>query len=217
MVRLPSGKMSSRTGEIITGQWLLDEAAKRIIQVLEGAKKGFSAQSQDLIAKQVGQAAIKYTFLKSSIGKDIAFDFNESLSFQGNSGPYLQYTYVRCQSVLRKVKGASATSLVSEIDVLFNIKNVKDIDLSIEEIDLLRNLYQYSEVVIKAVDEKAPHLVCTYLYQLAQAFNLFYTKCPILQAEKEEQKQFRLALTKATTEVLGQGLGLLNIALPTEM
>ncbi|MBT3249423.1 MAG: arginine--tRNA ligase [Candidatus Pacebacteria bacterium] len=208
MVRLPSGKMSSRTGKIITGQWLLDEAAEQIAQVLQEAKKGLSEQSQGLIAEQVGQAAIKYAFLRPGIGKDISFDFNESLSFQGNSGPYLQYTYVRCQSVLRKV---------SESDVVFNIKDAKDIDLSVEEIDLLRNLYQYSEVVAEAMINRSPHLVCTYLYQLAQAFNLFYTKHSILQADQENQKQFRAALTKATAEVLGQGLGVLNIALIEEM
>ena len=208
MVRLPGGKMSSRTGDIITAQWLLQEAVERITQVLREAKKGLSVENQGLIAEQVGQAAIKYAFLKSSIGRDIAFDFDESLSFQGNSGPYLQYSYVRCQSVLRKM---------SESDVLFNIKDAKDLELSIEEIDLLRNLYQYSEVVIKAMTERSPHLVCTYLYQLAQAFNLFYTKHSILKADQEIQKQFRLALTKATAEVLGQGLGLLNIALVEEM
>jgi arginyl-tRNA synthetase len=208
MVRLPSGKMSSRTGEIITGQWLLEEAAKRIIQVLKAAKKGLSARDQVLIAEQVGQAAIKYAFLKSSIGNDIAFDFDESLSFQGNSGPYLQYTYVRCQSVLRKM---------SDSDVLLNIKDIKNIDLSSEEMSLLRNIYQYSEVVVKAMKQRAPHLVCTYLYQLAQSFNLFYTKHSILQAEKEEQKQLRLILTKATAEILGQGLGLLNISLVEQM
>ena len=208
MVRLPTGKMSSRTGDIITGEWLLEEAAKRIAQVLKEAKKGLSKQSQGLIAEQVGQAAIKYAFLRPSIGKDIAFDFNESLSFQGNSGPYLQYTYVRCQSVLRKV---------NDSDVLLNIKDAKDLDLATEEIDLLRNLYQYSEVVVEAMTERAPHLVCTYLYQLAQAFNLFYTKHSILQAEAAAQQKFRLALTKATATVLGQGLGLLNIALVEEM
>ena len=208
MVRLPSGKMSSRTGEIITGEWLLQEASERITQVLKDAKKGFSVDNQGLIAEQVGQAAIKYAFLRSSIGKDIAFDFDESLSFQGNSGPYLQYTYVRCQSVLRKM---------SDSDILLNIKDVKSIDLSSEEIDLLRNLYQYSEVVTRAMLERSPHLVCTYLYQLAQSFNLFYTKQSILKAETKEQQQFRLALTKATAEVLGQGLGLLNIALVEEM
>ena len=208
MVRLPSGKMSSRTGEIITGQWLLEEAAGRITQVLKEAKKGLSVQDQGLIAEQVGQAAIKYTFLKAGIGKDIAFDFDESLSFQGNSGPYLQYAYVRCQSVLRKM---------SDSDALLNIKDIKNIDLSSEEINLLRNFYQYPEVVIKAMKQRAPHLVCTYLYRLAQAFNLFYTKHSILQAEKEEQKQFRLVLTKATAEVLGRGLGLLNISLVEQM
>lgn len=208
MVRLPSGKMSSRTGEVITGQWLLDEAAKRIAQVLKEAPKGLSAQAQGLIAEQVGQAAIKYTFLKSSIGRDLAFDFNESLSFQGNSGPYLQYTHVRCQSVLKKV---------NDSDTLFDIKDAKDVDMKTEEIDLLRNLYQYSEAVMAATQERAPHLVCTYLYHLAQAFNLFYTKHSILNAPQDKQKQFRLALTKATAEVLGQGLGLLNIALVAEM
>ena len=106
---------------------------------------------------------------------------------------------------------------MSDSDALLNIKDIKNIDLSSEEISLLRNIYQYSEVVVQAMIERAPHLVCTYLYRLAQAFNLFYTKHSILQAEKEEQKQFRLVLTKATAEVLGRGLGLLNISLVEQM
>ena len=203
MVRLPSGKMSSRTGQIITGQWLLDEAAQRIQQVLNDPKKAFSDDERTVIAEQVGQAAIKYAFLRSGIGNDIAFDFDESLSFQGNSGPYLQYTHVRCQSVLRKV---------SDLDILLNIKDKKDLAISAEGLVLLRELYKYAEVVKRAVEERAPHLVCAYLYQLAQNFNLFYTKQSILQAKTEAEKKFRLALTQAAAIVLERGLSLLNIS-----
>ena len=213
MVRLPSGKMSSRTGEVITGQWLLDEAAQRIAQVLAESKKELPAEKKAQIAEAVGQAAIKYAFLKSSIGKDIAFDFDESLSFQGNSGPYLQYTYVRCQSVLKKMSAKQ----MSENDMLLDIKEDKDMEMSREEIDILRNIYQYSEILKHAMSQKAPHLVANYLYQLAQAFNVFYTRQLILREEDQKLRQFRLALTKATATILGHGLGILNIALPAEM
>ncbi len=221
MVRLPEGKMSSRTGEIITAEWLLNEAAERIWDQLAGNEKGFSDSERALIAERVGQAAIKYAFLSSSIGKDIAFSFDESLSFQGNSGPYLQYMHVRCQSVLKKavesgveVNEAGLIEAISDIAKQFDIENnsaKESLSLSAAETDLLRHITKYNEIVSKAVDELAPHHVCGYLHQLAQQFSVFYTNCPILTADSPNQQQLRLALTVATKKLLESGFELLNI------
>jgi arginyl-tRNA synthetase len=215
MVRLPEGKMSSRTGQVITGEWLLDEAKDQISEVLSTSKTGFSSEDAADVAEYVGQAAIKYAFLKSNIGKDISFSFEESLSFQGNSGPYLQYTYVRCQSVLQKAMEAGFeavnSAITNHIDTVLDNKEGLDTDLQKEEKDILRSIYQYSETVVLAAQEHAPHYVATYLFDLAQKFNLFYAKHQIVGSADEKTKKMRLALVIAVGQIIKDGLGLLNI------
>jgi arginyl-tRNA synthetase len=198
MVRLPSGKMSSRTGEIVTGEWLLDEAAARISVVLKDSKKDFSSDDSQEISEKVGQAAIKYAFLKSNIGKDIAFDFEESLSLDGNSGPYVQYAFTRCQSVLAK-----AEQVKEGLD--------QSVALNSSERLILGKLVEFDEVIQRAAGNLAPHYVCTYLFELAALFNSFYNQHQILNAKSAAQKQLRVQLTQATASVLGMGLGILGI------
>ncbi len=185
MVRLPSGKMSSRTGKVLTGEWLMDEAKKHALGL----------NQDDRVAEKVGLAAIKYALLKSSIGIDVEFDFDESVSFNGNSGPYLQYTYARTQSLLRKDDGA---------------RNVTE-DVTPEETSILRFIYRYPEVVAEATARYAPNLLTNFLYELAQRFNTFYNKHQILGSE------LRLSLTKSTGEVLQSGLNLLGIVALEQM
>jgi len=208
LFRFKDQKMSTRRGNVIWLADVLQEAYDRVNNIAD-QKLGES----ELWKIAIG--ALKYNDLKRKSVSSVIFDWDEIARLDGNSGPYLQYSYVRCQSVLRKA-GLDEQQM-SQSDALFNINNVKDIDLSMIEIDLLRNLYQYSDVVVAAVTERSPHLVCSYLYQLAQAFNSFYAQHSILQADQENQKQFRVALTQATAEVLGQGLGLLGIELVEEM
>ncbi len=199
MVRLPEGKMSSRTGQVITAEWLLDEAAQRIEEHLRESQPKMSEAEQMQLADAIGQAAIKYAFLKQAIGADIAFSFDESLSFTGNSGPYLQYTVVRCKSILEKA-GATATTDLSP-----------KLELSPSERALLRLLYRYPEAVTLAAQDLAPHHVCTYLFELAQAFNTFYAHCPVVSETDQDLKQLRLALTSATSRIIESGLALLGI------
>ena len=201
MVRLPEGKMSSRTGKIIRGEMVLDEAKERVLKLMTERKIDHIEEMAELIS----QAAIKYAFLRQGIGSDIAFDFETSLSFEGNSGPYLQYTVVRARSVLAKTE---RQYLVSGSEYwAFNA----------EETAILRWLYRYPEVVAEAAADYAPHVVATYLFELAQRFNSFYNKHSILEAETEEQKSFRLGLTAAVNQVLTNGLGLLGIKIPVKM
>ncbi len=225
MVRLPSGKMSSRTGKIITGEWLMDEAKKHAASLTqssgriqwdvvaskhpEGVKQHGLwnqnapvpsqmevSQQIEFISEKVGIAAIKYALLKSGIGRDVEFDFEESVSFDGNSGPYLQYTYARTQSILRKVDSS---------EFMVHGSPTTNYELNDNELKILRYLYRYTEVVEQAAMRYSPNLVANFLYELAQRFNTFYNKDTILGNE------LRLKLTTQVGEVLKSGLQLLGI------
>ncbi|MGI8419477.1 MAG: arginine--tRNA ligase [Candidatus Levyibacteriota bacterium] len=201
MVRLPEGKMSSRWGNVISVGWLLDEAKARVM-----SRMSDEILDKEAIAEMVGLAAIKYAFLKSSIGKDIVFDLEESVNFEGNSGPYLQYTYTRAKSVLDKAgKGEGG----------FDISRTK-IKFTSDERRLLCLLARFPEIVDEAATRYAPQVLCTYLFELAQTFNLFYQKSPILKTE-EDIRAFRLHLTDKTGAVLKRGLHLLGISVPDHM
>jgi len=195
MVRLPEGKMSSRTGNVITGEWILDTAKEKI-------QKAYPDMDSST-AEKVAVGSVKYALLKSGIGKNIEFSFDESISFEGNSGPYLQYTYVRTQSILRKS--------ISTVNVQLNPYHD---DLNPEEVVLLRTVFQYTDVVELAAQDLAPSHVATYLFDLAQKFNNFYQKHKILESE---QKVFRLGLTTVVGETLKNGLDLLGIPVPDRM
>lgn len=186
-VRLKEGKMSSRTGDVITASWLLDEVIKRVNQT-------FPDMDQET-SEKVGVGSVKYSMLKFSIPSDIHFDFEESISIEGNSGPYLQYTYVRTQSVLAK----SNESLNQDGSLE---------RLEVEELDLLRFLSQYPYHLETAAKTFAPNLLCNYLFEISQKYNLFYQKYRVIGSENEA---VRLSLTKAVGKVLKSGLTTLGI------
>ncbi len=196
MVRLPEGKMSSRTGKIKTGESLLDEAHSRA--------KAIAEDSNDDLAEMIGQAAIKYALLKQGIGRDVIFNFEESISFEGNSGPYLQYTYVRTRSVLKRAENGELRAENGELRI------------EKEERALLRLLARYPEIVEDAAIRYAPNVLCTYLFELAQAFNGFYQKHQIVKAP-EESRAFRISLTSSVGKTLQSGLLLLGIKAPEKM
>jgi len=197
MVKLPEGKMSSRTGKIITGLSLIEQTKKEVMKIIEKSKK-IDLKDREAIAEKVTVGAIKYSLLKNGIGHDVIFDMKETLSLEGNSGPYLQYTYARCQSVLRNC----------QFD--YNL-NPDDIGfLEAEEVSLLRALAKYPDTVCLAGNNLSPHLICNYLYDLSQKFNYFYQKLPIIKTEKQT-KRLRLLLTTATAQVVKNGLFLLGI------
>ena len=183
MLRLTSGKMSSRTGNVIPAAELLDEAVRVAAE-----------RSNAEVAEDVALGAVKYSILKNEVHKDVIFDFESSISFEGNSGPYLQYTYARATSVVRK-------SNLRTSDVL-RASDVSDVE---------RLLYRFPEVVERAGDECAPHHVCGYLFDLAQAFNAYYAEHRIAD------HPYRVALTRAVATTLKNGLGLLGIGAPERM
>ena len=196
MVRLPTGKMSSRTGNVVMGEWLLDETKKLL-------KSKYSEMSEEILEK-VAVGAVKYALLKSSLGRDIEFNFEESINVQGDSGPYIQYAFARTQSVLAKVKSQKSK-------VKAKIQNSKIED---EEMSLLRVLNRFPEVVVQTGEKFAPNILCNYLFDLAQKFNLFYQKHKVIGSEDQE---FRLALTAGVGQVIKNGLNLLGIAAPAKM
>src|SRR5258706_5600824 len=212
MVRLPEGKMSSRTGKIVTGEWLLDEAVNKAKEL---SKEGTDSQ----VSEMVGIGAIKYAFLKSSIGKDIEFDFETSLSLNGNSGPYIQYSYARTQSLLEKAKANSV--ILNEMKDLIlkrdSSPSAQNDILTQEELQILRRLVQFQETVEKATENLAPNIVAEYLFDLSQEFNLFYQKHRIVDTPSQEEKEFRLGLTRGVGIILKQGLYLLGIQAPERM
>lgn len=206
-VRLKEGKMSSRTGDVVAAQWLLDEAVLKV--------RNAFPEMDSATAEKVGVGAVKYSMLKFSVSQDIHFSFEESISLEGNSGPYLMYSFVRTRSVLEKSKEQKAKSKEegegSQVagrgsqDRYFSSEGRS---LTTEENELLRFLVQYEYVLEQATNEFAPNLLCNYLFELSQKFNLFYQKHKILGAENEE---FRLKLTQAVGQVLKNGLIILGI------
>ena len=205
MVRLPEGKMSSRTGNVITVEGLIAEATGAAAEIITNTELPVTEKAQ--IADQVGLASIKYALLKADAGNDVIFSFKDSVSFSGNSGPYLQYTVARCNSVLDK----AATTINLPVQTAINA----------EELALIRQLLQLPEVVAQASQILSLHLLCNYCYELASSFNLFYNSHSILgsldRPLSAETIQLRLNLTKATKIALTNGLKILGIDCPNRM
>ncbi len=189
-VNLSSGKMSSRTGDVYSAEDLINE-------VHQAVQQQFPESGQD---NDTALAALKYDFLKARLGGDITFDVKESVSLEGNSGPYLQYAHARAASILSKAAGTMSTDAQIEFDE--------------NERSLARKISEYQEVVEKAAAELIPHHIATYLYELAQTFNSFYEKSRIIGDEREA---LRLKLVKSYKDVLSNGLSLLNITAPEKM
>jgi len=197
MVRLTQGKMSSRTGNVITADWLIDQAKQRINIIIDKNKSNYSKEDQENIAEKTAIAAVKYSMLKVTASSDISFDIEKSISFDGDSGPYLQYTYARCKSVLRKSKSIGLND-----GGHFREK---------KERELARLIGFFPEIVAEAAQHFTPNTLCTYLFGLAQAFNLLYAKHEILKND------LRLTLTAATGQILKNGLYLLGIEVLEQM
>mgnify|MGYP001617786883 CR=1 FL=1 len=198
MLRFASGKMSSRTGNVITGESLISTMEDLVLEKIKDRE--FSPEEKQNIARAVGVGAIKYSILRSATGSDIIYDFEKSISFEGDSGPYLQYTYARALSVLRK----------TNLGVGPPFYLVARLPSSLLE----RLLYRFPEVVARAAKEFEPHHIATYLIELAGAFNNFYAKNKIIGSEEEN---YRLALTRAVSIVLKNGLWLLGMEAPERM
>lgn len=199
-VGLKTGKMSSRKGQIVTAESILDEAHEKIKKIVKQNNSNLNENEVDKIAV----SAIKYGYLRMSPFKYLAFDLEASVSFSGDSGPYLQYTYARCQSVLRKVNSDKNYSLKASV--------LNGVILSEKERLLLRKLYQFTDILTLSVKKYSPSYLVTYLNELAQAFNSFYNESIIIGAkEGKEVENFRLNLTASIAQIIKSGLNLLGI------
>jgi len=204
LIRFEHGKMSTRRGDTVKLEDVLSEATSRAGKIIEASEtgRGLSDKEKEEVAEAVGIGAIKYFDLSHHPATDIIFDWEKLFLLEGNSAPYLQYTAVRADSVLKKAKNA---------DLDFDGKELK---LNKEEARVISGLIRFPEVIIAAAKNYSPNLLTNYLFGLAQKFNNFYNQHRIIGGENEN---FRLALTKAVGEVLTHGLGILGIDTPERM
>ena len=197
MLRLPSGKMSSRTGKVITAESLLNTIQEMVTEKIKN--RDFDDTEKRNVAEKVAVGAVKYSILKSSVGSDIVFDFDKSISFEGDSGPYLQYSYARAMSVLRKV----GEDFKSDSDKA----KVNGFELG----NLEKKLYRFEEVVKRSASELEPHFITSYITELAGDFNSFYGNNQIIDEKNKEMTAYRISLTKAFANVLKRGMEILAI------
>jgi arginyl-tRNA synthetase len=202
MLRLPSGKMSSRTGDVITAESLLQEVKNRVREKIDASDRGIV--DKDKLTEEVAVGAIKYSILRQGTGKDIIFDFDKSLSFEGDSGPYLQYTHARACSILEKAKEAKIPHLEAELPSGGEVFGVE------------RLIYQFPEVVERAEKEFAPHYISTYLIELSASFNNFYAENTIVDSE-DKKSSHKVAISESVASILKNGLYLLGISAPEKM
>ncbi len=204
-VGLKSGKMSSRTGNVVLGEDILNQATT----LIRGIIKTKSSLPEDLIdstAEAVGVGAVKYAFLNISPKSYLAFDIDKSVNFDGNSGPYLQYTYARSLKIVKDSTGYR----------LMKLGQLKKAEFNNEEILLLHKIFEFNEVVIEAGKHLSPNYIATYLFELSQIFNQFYKQHQILSAE-EAVRDYRVMLADATSQILEIGLTLLGINTVAQM
>ena len=200
-INFTGGKLSTRKGHVILMEGFMDEAVAKIRKVIEDKNPGLANKEQ--VAEQVGIGAIIFNDLYNNRIKDIEFSWERMLNFDGETGPYVQYTHARCCSVLSKAD-----------------EDYEDADLSLlvadEEFELIKALYVFPEKVAEAADKYEPFVVSRFVMHVAQSYNKFYHDCPILRAEGELRKA-RLFLTKCTRVVICSALKLLGIKAPEEM
>lgn len=200
MMKLTTGKMSSRTGKVVTGESLLNDLKEVVIKKI-GERSMVEKQET---ADKVAVGALKYTVLKQAIGGDIVYDPDKMTNLEGATGPFVQYAYARCSSILRKFQITNSQILKLEKEKLGE-----------QEVNILRWLYRYPEVVFESGRTLAPHVIATYITELASRFNRFYQACRV--EENGEVNKLRYELTESVANVLKSGLNVLGIVAPEEM
>lgn len=211
MVELPEGKMKSREGTVVDADDLMDEmiATARETSDELGKLEGLSKEEADSIIEMIGMGALKYFILKVDARKNMTFNPKESIDFNGNTGPFIQYTYARIQSILRKA-AEQGLALPAEIGAMNS-------PLSDKEISLIQRLADFGNVVSEAAETYNPSAIANYSYDLAKEFNQFYHDFSVLKEENTELKNFRLVLSSCVGKVLKLALSLLGIEVPQRM
>lgn len=202
MVKLPGAKkMSSRKGEIIEAEWLLNETQSKVKEIISGR----DVKDVDLTSEKVALAAIKYAFLKVGVGRDVIFDFDKSISFDGDTGPYLLYVYARCSSIIRELgAGGMKGSAGSQYSTNPIVR------------DLLKHISSYKAYVLNSGASYSPSILCQYLFDLGQKFNTFYQDIRIKETEGSD-RDYLINIVLSTMKIMENGLGLLGIDVVNEM
>ena len=205
MVDLPSGKMKSREGTVVDADDLLEEmtTTARDISLELGKLEDLNEDEKNKVYNVIGQGALKYFILKVDPKKRILFDPKESVDFQGNTGPFIQYSYVRIQAILRKIDKVSVENYNGKVEAV--------------EKDLIKQLLMFPTAIQKAATIHSPALIANYLYDLVKVFNSFYHSSPILKTSFEDRKMFRLQLSKAVSFAIKNALDLLGIGVVQKM
>ncbi len=218
MVDLPSGKMKSREGTVVDADDLIaqmTDTARSISEEL-GKIDDFSKEEKEALYRMIGLGALKYYILKVDPKKRILFNPEESVDFQGNTGPFIQYTYARIQSILRKATdvrfSTSAAPSTSSVETSLN-----KIEMHPKEKELIKIIQQYPETIQLAAANYSPALIANYTYDLVKEFNSFYQNVPILATDNETEKAFRVKISKAVGEVIKSAFALLGIEVPERM
>ena len=209
MVDLPSGKMKSREGTVVDADDLIAEMSQTAKSISEelGKIDDLSETEKEQLYKTIGMGALKYFMLKVDPRKRMLFDPNESVDFQGNTGPFIQYTYARIQSILRKANESGISSKAP----------ITSLKLHEKEKELLKQLQSFPEKVQEAASSYSPALIANYTYDLVKEFNSFYQNVSILGADTDVEKSFRIELASAVAAVIKSAFGLLGIAVPERM
>lgn len=209
MVELPDGKMKSREGTVVDADDLMDEmtATARAIAEEQGKAKDMTAEEANEVARRVGLGSLKYFILKVDPRKNMTFNPKESIDFNGNTGSFIQYTYARIRSLIRKSEDAGIP-LPSSFDGL---------TISTKEQELIAKIAEYAEAVTEAARTYSPAVIANYVYDLVKEYNQFYHDFSILKEENEELRAFRLALSEVVARTIASGFALLGIEMPERM
>ncbi len=210
MVELPEGKMKSREGTVVDADDLVDEmvgTAREMSKEL-GKLEGYSTEEAEAVYRTIGMGALKYFILKVDPRKNMTFNPKESIDFNGNTGPFIQYTHARIRSVMRKAADAGV-AIPSSIDTSSTLEH--------KEIQLLRMIEQFPIVVKDAGNSYSPAVVANYVYDLAKEYNQFYHELPIMFEENEHKRAVRLLISSITADIIKRGMWILGIDVPERM
>jgi arginyl-tRNA synthetase len=209
MVELPNGKMKSREGTVVDAddlmQLMIDDALKTSLELGKFADMGEEERNE--IARIVGMGALKYFILKVDARKNMLFNPEESIDFNGNTGPFIQYTYARIRSILRKAQ------IIPNIPNTPNTLNI----LNEKEVELIQKMSEYGAAVEQAGKDYSPSGIANYCYELTKVFNQFYHDYSILNEEDEQKRQVRLVIARNVGKIIRNGMALLGIEVPERM
>jgi arginyl-tRNA synthetase len=214
MVELPNGKMKSREGTVVDADDLIAtmiQDARQMSADKVNKLEGITEDEAQEIARIVGMGALKYFILKVDARKNMLFNPEESIDFNGNTGPFIQYTYARIRSILRKAGEASPVPSKGRVEL------AKDTELSDKEISLIQHLQGFQAAVKQAGADYNPSCIANYCYELVKEYNQFYHDFSVLREEDEKKRLFRIALSAAVSQVIKNGMGLLGIEVPERM